>query len=103
MFELYGQGGIGSRELDLHVDITRMLEKIDHLKSTLPPLQKTVIETRLLAANKETAKSISKRLNCSVPQVYLAEKKVMELIRTAVLSNTPVLAISNHLDAVSDE
>ncbi len=103
MFELYGQGGAGSEELDLHVDIFKMLEKIDRLKPTLPPLQQTVIETRLLASSKETAKSISKRCNCSVPQVYLAEKKVIELIRQAVLADAAVLSITNHLHAVSHE
>lgn len=100
MFELYGQDGAGSEELDLHVDISKMLEKIDRLKPTLSTLQQTVIETRLLANSKETAKSISKRCNCSVPQVYLAEKKVMELIRQAVLADTAVLTVTDHLDTV---
>lgn len=89
--------------LDVQADIRKMLQKIEKLKPTLTPLQVTVIETRLLSADKATAKSISKRCNCSVPQVYLAEKKVMELIRNEVLSNSTVTTVSDHLDAVGNE
>lgn len=90
-------------ELDVRIDILKMLQKIETLKPTLTPLQVTVIETRLLAADKATAKSISKLCKCSVPQVYLAEKKVMELIRAAVLTHAPVLPVADHLDAVAGQ
>ncbi len=90
-------------DLEMHIDILKMLQKIEKLKPTLTPLQVTVIETRLLAPNKATAKAISKQCKCSVPQVYLAEKKVMEMIREVVLADPTVGIVGDHLDTVTDE
>lgn len=90
-------------DLEMQADIHKMLQKIEKLKPTLTHLQVTVIETRLLSPNKATAKSISKRCKCSVPQVYLAEKKVMEMIRSAVLADPTVLPVGDHLDTVTDQ